>query len=156
MDVEIDEIDVCPVQIQGPKSIGLMADLVGEGIRDIPYYGLMEAEIGGCPVVISQSGFSGEKGYEIYLRDATLHAEKLWYAVLEAGKAHQLMVSPRATNAASRPVSCPGGRTSTTRRRPSSATSPTRSRAASGATTSAGRRSSACARRSIRDAPRSR
>ena len=61
-------------------------------IRDIPYYGLLEAEIAGCPVVISQSGFSGEKGYEIYLRDATLHAEKLWYAVLEAGKAHQLMV----------------------------------------------------------------
>ena len=92
MDVEIDEIDVCPVQIQGPKSLDLMADLVGDGIRDIPYYGLMEAEIAGCRVVISQSGFSGEKGYEIYLRDATWHAEKLWYAVLEAGKAHQLMV----------------------------------------------------------------
>ena len=43
-------------------------------------------------MVISQSGFSGEKGYEIYLRDATLHAEALWHAVLEAGKAHQLMV----------------------------------------------------------------
>ena len=92
MDVEIDEIDACPVQIQGPKSEALMADLVGEGIRDIPYYGVMEAEIAGCDVVISQSGFSGEKGYEIYLRDATLHAEKLWNAVLEAGKAHQLMV----------------------------------------------------------------
>ncbi len=92
MDVEIDEIDVCPVQIQGPKSLDLMVDLVGGGIRDVPYYGLLEAEIAGCPVVISQSGFSGEKGYEIYLRDATVHAEKLWHAVLEAGKAHRLMV----------------------------------------------------------------
>ena len=92
MDVAIDEIDVCPVQIQGPKSLALMVDLVGGGIRDIPYYGLLEAEIAGCRVVISQSGFSGEKGYEIYLRDATLHAEKLWRAVLEAGEAHQLMV----------------------------------------------------------------
>ena len=64
MDVRIDEIDACPVQIQGPKSEALMADLVGEGIRDIPYYGILEAEVGGCPVVISQSGFSGEKGYE--------------------------------------------------------------------------------------------
>ena len=92
MDVAIDEIDVCPVQIQGPKSLALMVDLVGGGIRDIPYYGLLEAEIAGCRVVISQSGFSGEKGYEIYLRDATLHAEKLWRAVLEAGEAHQPMV----------------------------------------------------------------
>ena len=92
MDVEIDEIDVCPVQIQGPKSLALMVDLVGSSVRDIPYYGLLEAEIAGCSVVVSQSGFSGEKGYEIFLRDATLNAEALWSAVLEAGKPHQLTV----------------------------------------------------------------
>ena len=68
MDVAIDEIDVCPVQIQGPKSLALLVDLVGSRIRDIPYYGPLEAEIAGCRVVVSQSGFSGEKGYEIYLR----------------------------------------------------------------------------------------
>ena len=86
MDVTIDEIDVCPVQIQGPKSLALMTDLVGAGIGDIPYYGIMEAEIAGCSVVISQSGFSGEKGYEIYLREATLHAEKLWSAGAGGGQ----------------------------------------------------------------------
>ena len=93
MEVAIDEIDVSPLQIQGPKSLALMVDLVGDRIRDIPYYGLLDAEIAGCRVVISQSGFSGEKGYEIFLRDATLHAERLWHAVLEAGTAHQLMVT---------------------------------------------------------------
>ena len=91
-DVEINEIDVSPVQIQGPKSAALMADLVGAGIHDIPYYGLMEAKVGGRDVMISQSGFSGEKGYEIYLRDATLHAEDMWNAVLEAGRPHKLRV----------------------------------------------------------------
>ncbi|WP_420440213.1 glycine cleavage T C-terminal barrel domain-containing protein [Candidatus Palauibacter sp.] len=91
--VEIDEIDVCPLQIQGPRSVDLMADLVGEGVRDMPYYGLMEAEVAGCSVVVSQTGFSGEKGYEVYLRDATLHAEALWQTVLEAGEAHELMVT---------------------------------------------------------------
>ena len=91
-DVEINEIDVSPVQIQGPKSAALMADLVGAGIHDIPYYGLMEAKVGGRDVMISQSGFSGEKGYEIYLRDATLHAEDMWNAVLEAGRRHELRV----------------------------------------------------------------
>ena len=91
-DVEIDEIDVCPLQIQGPKSADLMADLIGEEVRSLRSYGLMEAHVAGCDVVVSQTGFSGEKGYEFYLRDATLHAEKLWYAVLEAGKAHDLMV----------------------------------------------------------------
>ncbi|MEM9223662.1 MAG: glycine cleavage T C-terminal barrel domain-containing protein [Pseudomonadota bacterium] len=92
MDVEIAEIDVCPVQIQGPKSEALMVDLFGPQISDIPYYGMMEGELGGARVVISQTGFSGEKGYEIYLRDATLHAEILWNTVLTAGEKHNLMV----------------------------------------------------------------
>jgi glycine cleavage system aminomethyltransferase T len=90
--VTIDEIDVAPVQIQGPKSIDLMVDLVGDAVRDIPYYGLMEAKVGGRDCIISQTGFTGEKGYEIYLKDATKYADDMWNAVLEAGKKHNLMV----------------------------------------------------------------
>ena len=92
MDVDIAEIDVAPLQIQGPKSEALMADLFGEAVRRVPYYGMMEADVAGCLVVISQTGFTGEKGYEIYLRDATLHAEALWNAIVAAGQKHNLMV----------------------------------------------------------------
>jgi glycine cleavage system aminomethyltransferase T len=42
-DVTIQEIDVCPVQIQGPKSIDLMIDLIGPQAADIPSYGLWPA-----------------------------------------------------------------------------------------------------------------
>lgn len=91
-DVDIAEIDTSPVQIQGPKSVDLMVDLFGPELAELPSYGLMEGTVAGHPVVISQTGFTGEKGYEIYLRDATLHAEDMWNAVLEAGKAHNLMV----------------------------------------------------------------
>jgi aminomethyltransferase len=93
-DVEIDEIDVCPVQIQGPKSLALMKDLIGDHVDldNMPFYGLAEATVGGRSCVISQSGFSGEAGYEIYLRDATKYADDMWDAVVEAGKKHNLMV----------------------------------------------------------------
>ena len=91
-DVSIAEIDVAPVQVQGPKSEALMVDLLGEAVRGIPYYGLLAGQVAGRDVIVSQSGFTGEKGYEIYLRDATLHAEDLWHAVLDAGAAHQLRV----------------------------------------------------------------
>jgi glycine cleavage system aminomethyltransferase T len=91
-DVSIAEIDVAPVQIQGPKSEALMADLFGEAVRGLPYYGLMQDRVAGRAVVVSQTGFTGEKGYEIYLRDATLHAEDFWNAILEAGVPHQLTV----------------------------------------------------------------
>ncbi len=39
--VDIDEIDVSPLQIQDPLSEDLMADLVGDELRGIPYYGML-------------------------------------------------------------------------------------------------------------------
>ena len=94
--VSIAEIDAAPVQIQGPKSEALMVDLFGEEVRDIPYYGLMAGQVAGRDVVVSQTGFTGEKGYEVYLKDATRYAEDMWYAVLEAGERHNLMVTAPA------------------------------------------------------------
>ncbi len=90
----IEEIDACPVQIQGPKSKALMKDLLGDQVdlENMPFYGLAEVKVAGRSCVISQSGFSGEAGYEIYLRDATLYADDMWNAVLKVGKKHQLMV----------------------------------------------------------------
>jgi len=91
-DVAIREIDVAPVQIQGPKSEALMMDLFGEEVLNLPYYGLMPGLIDGCDVIVSQTGFTGEKGYEIYLYDATRHADDMWHAILDAGRRHQLSV----------------------------------------------------------------
>lgn len=91
-DVEIHEIDVAPVQIQGPKSGDLMRKIFGAEIDDVPYYGLMKGKVGGRDVIISRSGFSAEAGYEIYLYDATKYSEDMWYAVLEAGKEFNLRV----------------------------------------------------------------
>ena len=68
---EIHEIDVSPVQIQGPKSKALMQDLYVENkliLKIFHFYGLASAKIGGRSCIISQSGFSGEAGYEIYLK----------------------------------------------------------------------------------------
>ena len=93
-DCTVEEIDVCPVQIQGPKSKALMKDLCGDQVDfdNMPFYGLAEVKVGGRSCVISQSGFSGEAGYEIYLREATKYADDMWNAVLAAGKKHSLMV----------------------------------------------------------------
>ena len=52
-DVEIQEIDVAPVQIQGPKSTDLMVDLFGPEVAELPSYGLMADSINGCAVIIS-------------------------------------------------------------------------------------------------------
>ncbi len=90
--VQIREPDVAPVQIQGPKSKDVMRDLFGETVLQIPYYWMDEFELDGMDVVVSRTGYTGEVGYEIYLRDASRDGMKLWDTVLEAGKPHQLAV----------------------------------------------------------------
>lgn len=92
MNVEIHEIDVSPVQIQGPKSTPLMRKLLGAEIDRLPYYGVMRGQVGGREVLVSRTGFSAEAGYEIYLFDATKHAEDMWNAVLAAGEEFNLRV----------------------------------------------------------------
>ena len=92
LDVHIQEPDVAPVQIQGPKSRDLMVDLFGEKILDMRYYWMAEYELDGLDVVVSRTGYTGEVGYEIYLRNASRDGMKLWDTVLEAGKPHNLAV----------------------------------------------------------------
>jgi len=91
-DVTIKELDVGPVQVQGPKSKDVMVDLFGESILDIPYYYLRPYELNGMKVLVSRTGYTSELGFEIYLYDASKNGVKLWDAVLEAGKPHDLAV----------------------------------------------------------------
>ncbi|HEX7352551.1 glycine cleavage T C-terminal barrel domain-containing protein [Brachybacterium sp.] len=92
MDVQIEEIDVGPVQVQGPKSYALMRDLLGEAVTDIRYYYLHEFTIDGIDVIVSRTGYTGEIGYEIYVKNASRDAERLWRLVWDAGQAHGLEV----------------------------------------------------------------
>merc|ERR1712050_656527 len=71
---EIAEIDVAPVQIQGPKAPLLMDDCIPEGstcgtkMSQMKYYDCLPVKINGCDAMVTASGFSTELGYEIYLR----------------------------------------------------------------------------------------
>lgn len=89
LDVEIGEPDVSPLQIQGPKSKDVVSALFGDEVLDLKYYWFMETDLDGIPVLITRTGWSGEVGYEIYLRDGSRGVE-LWDRVLEAGKPHNI------------------------------------------------------------------
>jgi aminomethyltransferase len=93
-EVDIDEIDVSPMQVQGPKSPDVIESLIDDAVEDVPYYGLLEATINDVPVLVSQTGFSGEAGFEIYVREATTNAEAVWNPVLETVKDHGGAAAP--------------------------------------------------------------
>ena len=89
LDVEIEEPDVSPMQIQGPKSKDLLSALVGPRVLDLAYYHFLQAKINGIPVLVTRTGWSAEVGYEIYLRDGSRGTD-LWERVMEAGKPFNL------------------------------------------------------------------
>lgn len=88
--VTIREVDVAPIQIQGPKAKELMTDLFGSSILDVPYYRLRRYTLDDMEMVVSRTGYSAEIGYEIYLYNASRNAERLWDAVWQAGEPHDL------------------------------------------------------------------
>ncbi|TML45170.1 MAG: glycine cleavage system protein T, partial [Actinobacteria bacterium] len=92
LDVKIGEPDVGPVQVQGPKPKDVLVALFGESIVDIPYYFCRSYELDGMDVVVSRTGYTGELGYEIYLKNASQDGVKLWDAILQAGEPHGLTV----------------------------------------------------------------
>lgn len=88
--VDVREVDVAPIQIQGPKSKDVMLDLFGESILEVPYYYLRHYTLDGMEVVVSRTGYTAEVGYEIYLTNAVRDAGRLWDAVWQAGQPHGL------------------------------------------------------------------
>jgi len=90
LEVTIREADVAPLQVQGPKSKQLMADLVGEHIGSLKYYHWTRAEIAGAPVVITRTGWTSEVGYEVYLTDTSKGTE-VFEAIMRAGEPHHLV-----------------------------------------------------------------
>jgi aminomethyltransferase len=83
MNVELRELDVAPLQIQGPKSRQLVDTLFGS--RDLKYYEFFSTELAGIPLIVTRTGWTGELGYEVYLLDPSRGAE-LWDRVMAAGK----------------------------------------------------------------------
>ena len=89
LNVSIEEPDVSPLQLQGPKSREIMVKLFGENIRDLKYYWLKELELDGIPLVVSRTGWSTELGYELFLRDGT-QGDRLWEMIMTAGNEYGL------------------------------------------------------------------
>ena len=83
MNVELRELDVAPLQLQGPKSRQLVEKLFGS--RDLKYYEFFRAELAGIPLIVTRTGWTGELGYELYLLDPARGVE-LWDRVMEAGR----------------------------------------------------------------------
>jgi aminomethyltransferase len=88
--VTLGEPDVSPLQIQGPRARDVVRTLFGDTAMNLRYYWFVETSLDGIPVIVTRTGWTGEVGYEIYLRDGS-KGDALWERVMAAGKPHQIM-----------------------------------------------------------------
>jgi aminomethyltransferase len=94
MDVNIDDISDCTgaLALQGPLSRDILAALSPDDISGLKYFRLMATTLGGVPVTVSRTGYTGDLGYEIWvdaekavpLWDA-LMAKGAWFGIMPAG-----------------------------------------------------------------------
>ena len=77
--------DICLFAVQGPKAAGVLQRLTKVDLSVIKYYHFAIGEFAGVnDVVISNTGYTGAGGFEIYVNKQ--HAEKVWNAIFQAGK----------------------------------------------------------------------
>ena len=84
-EVDISEPDVSPLQLQGPRSQDILANILGEDIRELKYYWLRKVNLRGMELIVSRTGWSSELGYEIYLQDSS-RGNELWEIIMAAGQ----------------------------------------------------------------------
>lgn len=71
--------------IQGPKATEILQKLTPVQLQDLPYYHFTIGEVAGVQdVIISNTGYTGSGGFEIYFKNED--AEKLWDELMSAGE----------------------------------------------------------------------
>jgi aminomethyltransferase len=70
--------------LQGPRAQEILQPLTATPLDTIAFYHFADGEVGGHPVTISRTGYTGEDGFEIFV--ASELAVALWGLLIEAGR----------------------------------------------------------------------
>lgn len=71
--------------IQGPQATATLQKLTSVNLSEIPYYSFAKGTFCGVEnVIISNTGYTGAGGFEIYFENED--ADKIWSAIFEAGQ----------------------------------------------------------------------
>jgi len=90
LDVEIEDIteQVAALAVQGPTSGKLLKSVAEADIENLKYFRKTSGKIGGVPVDVSRTGYTGDLGYEIWI--AWEDAVKVWDVLMDVGRRFDL------------------------------------------------------------------
>jgi len=80
-------LDYALIAIQGPNAAAILSRRTGfpssASLAELKYYASLRAVIGGTPVLLARTGYTGEDGFELFCPPD--HAVSVWNALAEAG-----------------------------------------------------------------------
>jgi glycine cleavage system T protein (aminomethyltransferase) len=85
LDVEVvnESDDWALLALQGPRAVELLQPLTETDLSSIKYYRYEVGEVEGAYAVISRTGYTGEDGFELFVRPDD--APRIWRRVIEVG-----------------------------------------------------------------------
>src|SRR5690606_24495612 len=76
----------CLLAVQGPKAPELVQRLTSVDLSAIGYYKFAVGDFAGMKnVIISETGYTGEKGFELYFSNKEIDATQIWATIMENG-----------------------------------------------------------------------
>lgn len=94
LDVEVRDPDVWVFQVQGPRSMDVLARACDDGAPDdFRYFDVRSRRIAGFEVCVSRTGWTGELGFEVYVPRRGADGAAIWRHVQAAGEPEGLVVS---------------------------------------------------------------
>jgi aminomethyltransferase len=85
LDVSIEDVSetVAALAVQGPTSGALLQHVADGDVASLKYFRVTSGSIGGVPVDISRTGYTGDLGYEVWM--PWDQATRVWDALVAAG-----------------------------------------------------------------------
>lgn len=92
-DVEItnESADYSQVAIQGPNADTLLSAFTDIDLTAIKYYHFTSGKVNNIDAIISRTGYTGEDGFEVYVRVDEETASGLFLDLVETGKKHGIV-----------------------------------------------------------------
>ncbi len=91
-DVRISDPHSRVLQIQGPASQAILRDASDGAIDEtMRYFHSGFFDLGGQPVYVSRTGWTGELGFEVYSQGDRTDHNRLWHHLMQAGDAHGMV-----------------------------------------------------------------
>lgn len=79
------------IALQGPKSVEILQKLTDTDVESIRFYRFEKGNVAGEDnVIISATGYTGEKGFELYVDADKADIKKIWNKILKAGEENKI------------------------------------------------------------------